>query len=216
MWCPRCASEYREEFVTCASCDVPLVAEPPKTGDPSDTGPLTGRPAEEEDTADRVLAGIFVTMDEAHASVRALSDAGIASEIANRDEPFPTTVSTIEPAIGVTVMPLDLPRARSVLRTEGLLSVAVARFRREEDAHAAVGALEAAGLKPRLSVLVLEEMPVEFRDDMEAYIVEVPEDQEGAAIEVLEKSVVRTCEACGAQMQSGDASCSSCGVSVPA
>jgi hypothetical protein len=216
MWCPSCASEYREGITSCASCGVDLVAEPPAADDPIHAGPLTGRPVEENETGEHVLAAIFVTMDEAHAAVRALSDAGIASEVSSRDEPFPMTVSTTEPAVGVTVAPLDLPRARTVLRSEGLLTVAVARFRREEEAHAAVAALEAAGLKPRLSEIILEEVPVEFREDMEPYIVEVPEEQEGAAGEILEKSVVKTCDSCGAQIQSGDTTCSRCGVSVPA
>src|SRR5262245_61366986 len=215
MWCPRCASEYREEITTCPSCGVSLVAEAPDSDDSIERAPLTGRPIDDEESRDRVLAGVFVTADEAHAAVRALSDAGIASEVASRDEPFPMTVSTIEPALGITVSPIDLPRAQSILRSQGLLTVAVARFKREDEAHSAVAALEAAGLKPRISEIVLDEVPVEFREDMDPYIVEVPEEQEGAAAEILEKSVVKICEACGAQIQSGDTECSSCGVSVP-
>ena len=179
------------------------------------TGPLTGRAIEDElETAGPMLAGTFVTMEEAHAALRALSDAGITAEVTPRDEPFPMTVSRAEPAIGLTVAGPDLPRAKEALRVAGFLPTAVARFRREVDAQAAIAALEAQGLNPRLSVLVLDEIPQEFREEMEPYIVEVPSNQGGAATEILEKSVLRTCWSCGVQIQPGDTSCRSCGEPV--
>ncbi len=44
MFCPRCKSEYREGFFTCADCSVPLVSELPKDEDKaveSDLVPFT-------------------------------------------------------------------------------------------------------------------------------------------------------------------------------
>jgi hypothetical protein len=217
MWCPRCGGEYREGITHCPSCDLDLVAEPPEPEYSLETGPLTGRPIEEEvEAVGPTLAGSFVTYEEAHAALRALSDAGIAAEIAPSDEQFPMTFLGAEPALGVVVAPVDAPRAREILRSAGLLPTAVARFRRGEDAHAAAAALQARGLKPRISVLVLDEVPAEFREEMEPYILEVPAHEKGPAMEILEGTVLTMCEACGAQLQAGDAACRTCGEPVAA
>jgi hypothetical protein len=217
MWCPRCRGEFREEVTHCPSCDLDLVANAPATGDdyPMGTGPLTGRPVDEElESTGPALAGSFVTMDEAQSALRALADAGIEGEICPRDDMFPTTISGVEPGLGVSVDPRRLGKAREVLRTLGLLPAAVARFRQQEDAQAALRILEARGLTPRLSILVLEEVPAEFREDMEPYTVEVPAEQEAAAMEILEREVLRLCESCGSQIRKDDVSCRTCGESV--
>jgi predicted RNA-binding Zn-ribbon protein involved in translation (DUF1610 family) len=215
MWCPRCKSEYREKVSRCTSCDVALVAEDPGVDYPMDRGPLTGRSIEDElETTGPALAGTFVTMEEAQAALRALSDAGITAEIVNRDDQFPTTISRYEPAFGVTVPATDTPKAREILKTVGLLPTAVARFRRAEEAQAVVVALEARSIKARISALVLDEIPAEFRDDMDPYSIEVPADQESAAMEVLESLGIRNCPSCGAQLQKDDSLCRACGEAV--
>ncbi len=35
-YCPKCKAEYRQEFDTCADCDIPLVYELPKEHDEKD------------------------------------------------------------------------------------------------------------------------------------------------------------------------------------
>ncbi|MFH0778178.1 MAG: DUF2007 domain-containing protein [Candidatus Eisenbacteria bacterium] len=39
MFCPKCKSEYREGFVTCSDCGVPLVAELPDEPYSGEAGP---------------------------------------------------------------------------------------------------------------------------------------------------------------------------------
>jgi len=180
-----------------------------------DTGPLLGLPIDEEiETTGPVIAETFVTMEEAQAALRALSDAGLPAEIVNRDDQFPMTISRFEPAFGLSVAPVDSPRAREILKSKGLLPVAVARFRREEDAKAALSALEAKGIRGRISTLVLDEIPEEFRDDMEPYMIEVPTEQDADAMAALEAFGIVNCDVCGAQIQKGDLSCRTCGQAV--
>jgi len=50
MFCPICRSEYREGFLKCADCDVPLVDEPP------------GKPEHEFHD----FVEIMIVFDEAH------------------------------------------------------------------------------------------------------------------------------------------------------
>jgi len=217
MWCPTCKSEYREGISRCSTCDINLVAEDPSESDTSERGPLTGRLMEDElETTGPALAGTFVTMEEAQAALRALSDAGVQSEIVNRDEQFPMNISRYEPAFGVSVAGVDSPQARHILAVRGLLPTSVARFHTENDAQAALSALEARSLKGRISVLVLDEIPEDFRKDLDPYIIEVPAEQEAAAMEALREFGIRTCEACGAQIQKADAACRACGEVIPA
>lgn len=162
-------------------------------------------------------AATFVDPEEAQAALRALADAGVVGEVRQREEAFPMTIAKYEPAFGVTVRPQDLPRAREILKTTGLLPVSIAGFRREEDSALAIATLESRGLKPRLTTLVLDEIPPEFREEMEPYIVEVPAGQEGPSMEALEAAGFRVCEACGAMVLPGGArACSACGEAVPA
>ena len=60
----------------------------------------------------------------------------------------------------------------------------------------------------------IDEIPAEFRDDMEAYSIEVPAEMEGRAYEILAAHGFRACEACGAQVQPDDGACRSCGETV--
>ncbi|HZE89127.1 MAG TPA: hypothetical protein VE404_06240 [Verrucomicrobiae bacterium] len=187
------------------------------TPDPTDEydiqrGPLTGRPIEDELGAmGPMVAGTFSTPEESQAALRALSDAGISAEATNREEAFPTTVSKYEPAYIVTVAAPDMPKARSILATKGLVPTAVARYRKESEAHAAVAALETSAIHARISMLVLDEIPAEFRDEMEPYSVEVPADDEGKSLDILKAHGLLNCEACGAQIQEDDAACRTCG-----
>jgi hypothetical protein len=215
MWCPRCKTEYLDHVARCAECDVALVAEDPGVDYPMNVGPLTGRPIDDElELTGPAIAESFVTMEEAQVALRALSDAGIPAEIVNRGEQFPTNISRYEPGYGISVAGTDSPKAREVLRTVGLLPVAVARFRRENDAQSALQILEGRGIKGRISTLVLDEIPAEFRDEMDPYSVEVPYEDEAAALEALAAMGVRICEACGAQIQRGDGACKACGETV--
>ncbi len=212
MWCPKCKAEFREGFTHCKSCDVDLVHEEPPDEPSLDEGPLTGRPLEEElEVTGPAIAGTFVTMDEAQTAVQALSERGITAEVVNRDEQLPMPVQRMEPSFAVAVQPADLSQSRRLLRGRGILLVAVARFHAREEAHAALTLLESKGLEPRLSALVMDEIPEEFRADMDPYILEVPGTQEGAARRALEGTVRGTCEACGAQVRFGEISCSACG-----
>ncbi|MBI3451215.1 MAG: hypothetical protein HY049_20160 [Acidobacteria bacterium] len=199
----------------CTECDVPLVAYlTPAQTDEFDIqrGPLTGRPiADELETTGPMVAGTYVTPEESQAALRALSDAGIAAEATSRGEAFPTNVSKYEPAYLVTVAAVDMPKARQVLSSAGLVPTAVARYRKEPDAHAAVAALESSAIRARISTLVLDEFPAEFRDEMEPYSVEVPAEDEGRAIDILKAHGLLSCEACGAQIQEDDAACRTCG-----
>ena len=212
MWCPTCKSEYREGITRCEACEVDLVREEPDPDYPMGTGPLTGRPIEDElEATGPVVAGNFVTMEEAQAAQRALTDGGIWSEVDARGEQLPMTIIGAEPGYAVVVAPREGGRARRILREMGIVPVAVARFRLEADAHSARALLESKGLKPRISVIVLDEMPAEFREEMEPYILEVPVEEEGAALEILRGSVLRVCAACGNQVRPGDAACRTCG-----
>jgi hypothetical protein len=213
MWCPRCRSEFREGFTTCNTCGAALVAEePPEEGQDPGTGPLTGRPIDDElSITGPVLAGTFVTMDEAQAAAAALADEGIVAEVVNRDEQLPMTIQKAEPAFGITVQPTEASRARRILRGIGLLPVAIARFRTEDLAHEAKARLEAEGLEPRVSCLVMDEIPEDIRADMDPYLIEVPATQESAAFRALEGTVRGRCEACGSPVRFGEISCSSCG-----
>lgn len=205
-----------EGIARCAACDLALVAQEPEPEYSMATGPLTGRPIEDEvATAGPAVAGTFVTMEEAQSAVRTLGDAGIPSEVDSRGEPFPMTISKYEPPLDVVVAPADLPRARKALRDAGLMPIVVARFRREEEARTALVLLESKGLKPRISTLVLDEIPAEFREEMEPYIVEVPAEEEAAARELLEGIFLR-CDVCGAQIQRGEPACRACGETIEA
>lgn len=212
MWCPKCKSEYREGFTHCASCDVDLVHEEPPDEPSLDEGPLTGRPLEEElEVTGPTIAGTFVTMDEAQAAVQALSERSITAEVVHRDEQLPMPVQQMEPSFAVAVQPANLSQSRRLLRGMGMLPVAVARFHTRDDAHAALSMLESKGLEPRLSSLIMDEIPEEFRGDMDPYILEVPGTQEGIARRTLEGTVRGKCEACGALVRFGEISCSACG-----
>jgi hypothetical protein len=212
MWCPKCEGEYREGIVHCPPCDVALVESIQESEFLESTGPLTGRPLEEElEITGPALAGSFVTQEEAQAGLRALADEGIQGEIANRDEPFPMNILEAEPALGLTVPPEDLGKARKVLRSRGLLPIALARFRTEGDARNAFSILESKNLNPRISTLVLDEIPEEFREDMDPFILEVPAENEQKAAEALVGSPLGRCDDCGAQTLFGESHCKACG-----
>lgn len=212
MWCPKCSGEYREGIYHCPPCDVDLVDSLPESESPESIGPLTGRPLDEElELTGPVLAGNFVTQEEAQAGMRALAEAGIPSEIANRDGPFPMTIQEAEPALGITVPPELLGKARKVLRTRGLLPIALARFSKEADARNAFSILEGKRLNPRISTLVLDEIPEEFREYMDPYILEIPAENEQAAAAALEGCPMGRCDDCGSQTLFGNSECKACG-----
>jgi len=212
MWCPNCGGEYRAGITHCPPCDADLVGVQPGSLDElQERGPLTGRPLDEElEATGPVLAGTYVTLEEAQAAVRVLAEAGITADVVNRDEQFPMTIQRAEPSLGVSVNPSALSGARRTLRARGLLPIALGRFKREEDARAAVARLESKGLHPRLSTLVLEEVPEEFREDMDPYLIEIPAEQETAGVRALEGMVVGRCEGCGSELLFGEMRCRSC------
>jgi hypothetical protein len=215
MWCPQCRGEFREEIHRCPTCNVDLVGQEPDPDYSLSTGPLTGRPIEEEiRSMGPTVAGTFVTMDEAQAALRALSDAGILADVVNRDEQLPMTINKAEPSMAVAVAAPDLSRARAILRNTGLLPTAVARYRREEDAHQALSLLESRGLRPRVSKIVMDDLPREFQADMEPFVLEVPADQEIAANRALEGTMMKICDNCGGQIYFGDGACKGCGERV--
>lgn len=217
MWCPTCRSEYRDEIWRCPTCDVNLVEQEALDEAQSATGPLTGRPLEDvPEGAEPAIAGTFVTMEEAQSALRALSEEGIPADVSQRDEQFPMTILQAEPSLGVVVAGGDLSRARQVLANRGILPVVIARYGREEDAHRAIAILEAKGLRPRMSGIVMDDLPAEFRSDMEPFVVEVPASQEGAANDALEGTMLKVCENCGGQIYFGNVSCPACGERVVA
>jgi hypothetical protein len=217
MWCPDCRSEYRDEIFRCPACDATLVPREALGDLDLRRGPLTGRPIEEEvDATGPAIAGSFVTMEEAQSALRALSEEGITADVIQRDEQFPMTILQAEPSLAVAVPAGDLSRARQVLRNRGLLPVVIARFGREEDAHRAIALLEAKGLRPRMTGIVMEDLPAEFRSDMEPYVVEVPAAEEAAANDALEGTMLKVCENCGGQIYFGNVACPACGGRVVA
>ncbi len=215
MWCPRCRGEFRDEFHRCPACDVDLVVRDPLAEDSRKIGPLTGRPIEEElEATGPAIAGTFVTMEEAQSALRALSEEGIPADVAQRDEQFPMTINQAEPSLAVAVRGPDLTQAQRILRNRGLLPVVIARFAREEDSHRAISLLESKGLHPRVSGIVMEDLPTEFRSDMEPFVVEVPAAEEAAANIALEGTMLKACEHCGGQILFGQDSCPACGARV--
>ncbi len=217
MWCPHCRGEFRDGIYRCPTCDVSLVARESLPEEPEKIGPLTGRPIDQElEATGPAMAGNFVTMEEAQSALRALSEAGIQGDIIQRDEQFPMTISQAEPSLAVAVAGPDLTRARSILHNRGILPVVIARFGREEDAHRAISVLESKGLRPRLTGIVVDDLPAEFRADMEPYVLEVPAAEEAAANEALEGTMLKACERCGGQVLFGHLSCPACGERVVA
>lgn len=215
MWCPECGAEYRPEFFRCPTCDVDLVHERPQAEEDLDSGPLTGRPIRRQmHTSGPAHAGSFVTMEEAQSALRALSEEGIAADVVQKDEQLPMTISRAEPAYAVTVSAQELGKAQQILKHRGLLPVAIGRYAREEDVHRAVGLLEAAGLKPRVSKLVMDDVPTEFQADMEPYLLEVPASEEMSAHEALGGTLMKVCDYCGGQVFFGDDACKGCGERV--
>lgn len=221
MWCPQCGAEHRPEFSRCASCDVELIDHKPEgplpegAEWPRTTGPLTGRSVQDElQATGPYIAGSFVTMEEAHAALRALSEQGINADVFQKDTQYPMTLNRAEPAFAVSVQAPDLQRAQEILKDRGLVPTAIGRYAREEDAHAALAILEEKGLKPRISQIVMEDVPDEFRADVEPYVLEVPADQEMAANKALEGTVMKICESCGGRILFGDEACKGCGERV--
>ncbi|HXI02298.1 MAG TPA: hypothetical protein VNI57_03900 [Candidatus Saccharimonadales bacterium] len=213
MWCPKCGGEYREGIYLCPACSVDLVAEKPATA--LRVGPLTGRPIEEEiEATGPAIAGTFVTMEEAQSALRALSEAGIPADVVNRDEQFPMSISGVQPGFGIAVPETDLGGAQEILRNRGFLPVAIGRYRREEEVQQAFALLESKGLRPRVSKIVLDDVPPDFRGDVEPYVLEVPAEEEGRANDALAGTIMKICENCGGQIFFGDVDCRSCGEHV--
>jgi hypothetical protein len=215
MWCPRCLAEYRPEFQSCAACGVPLVPEQPDASSEINVGPLTGRPIGDEITSTGpTVAGSFVTMEEAQAALRALSEEGISADVLQKDEQFPMTISGAEPGYMIGVGASDLGRAQQILKNRGLLPTAIGRYAREEDAHRAVALLEQKGLRPRISKIVMDDVPTEFQAEMEPYVLEVPASEEMAASKALEGTIMKVCDYCSGQIYFGDEACKGCGERV--
>jgi hypothetical protein len=57
----------------------------------------------------------------------------------------------------------------------------------------------------------MDDLPAEFRSDMEPFVVEVPAAEESAANIALEGTILKACENCGGQILFGHVSCPACG-----
>jgi putative signal transducing protein len=110
MFCPQCRAEYREGFVECSDCHLPLVAQLPADREMDS----------ETDHPELVVVRTFSTVIDAELAKSALDSVGIECMVTSDDKARNTPGMAFTRGVHVLVKAEDLDAANDVLGIEGI------------------------------------------------------------------------------------------------
>jgi hypothetical protein len=114
MFCPQCRAEYREGFLRCSDCDIPLVDQL------SIDRPVTDRQAgSETDHGELVVLRTFPTVVEAELAKSALDSVGIDSMVRSDNEGVQSPGLAFSRGVELLVRANDAAAANDMLGIEG-------------------------------------------------------------------------------------------------
>jgi hypothetical protein len=115
--CPNCLAEYREGFVTCADCGIPLVRGPAPVTEEHAPAATESHPHQVEDRHDTPVVLCQVQQIEAQVLVAKLEAAGL---VASADEPGLWTAyglsMSVTQGLRVWVLESQLEQAKAIAR----------------------------------------------------------------------------------------------------
>ena len=115
MFCPQCRAEYREGFVKCSDCDIPLVDQLP-----ADHTVTDHKAGSETDHGELVVLRTFPTVVEAELAKSALDSVGIDSMVRSDNEGGQSPGLAFSRGVELLVKANDVAAANDMLGIEGL------------------------------------------------------------------------------------------------
>jgi hypothetical protein len=115
MFCPQCGTEYREGFLNCSDCDVPLVDQLP-----ADRSGMDRQMGSENDHPELVVVRTFSTMIDANLAKSALDSVGIEAMVQSDDQGGQSPGLAFSRGVQLLVTADDVAAANDVLDIEGL------------------------------------------------------------------------------------------------
>src|SRR5262245_56520608 len=114
MFCPQCRAEYREGFVKCSDCDIPLVDQLPLARHVTDH-----QVGSETDHWELVVLRTFPTVVEADLAKSALDSVGIDSMVRSDNEGGQSPGLAFSRGVELLVRANDVAAANDMLGIEG-------------------------------------------------------------------------------------------------